>query len=212
MIRRGPTWGSRVRAADWLALLATAPPGVAWALLFGGAFLEYVFPPFPGDTVVVAGAALTGALGWHPAPAFVAVTVGAVAGSAVATAAGRWAAPRLDRLGPAQRAAVDRLVSGFETHGAAYLALNRFVPGVRGLFFVAAGVVGLRWSAVLLWSTVSAVAWNTLLFAVGWGLGSQVDRLDALVRSYAVVVGGVVALAVVIALWRAWQAARQHPG
>lgn len=194
-------------APEWLQTLAALPPATAWGMLASGAFLEYVFPPFPGDTVVVAGAALTGALGWHPAPAFMAVTAGAVLGSAVATGAGRWAAPRLEQLTPSQRAAVDSLVSGLRTHGAWYLALNRFVPGVRGLFFVAAGVVGLSWRTVLGWSTVSALAWNALLFSLGWALGSQVETLDAVVRSYAVVVGVLVLLGAAGVLWRAWRAA-----
>ena len=193
---------------EWLQTLAALPPAAAWGMLAMGAFLEYVFPPFPGDTVVVAGAALAGALGWHPAPAFVAVTAGAVLGSAAATAAGRWAAPRLEQLSPGQRAAVDSLVDGLRTHGAWYLALNRFVPGVRGLFFVAAGIVDLPWPVVLGWSTVSALAWNTLLFGLGWALGSNIETLDFVVRTYAMGVGAVVMIAVAGLLWRAWRAAR----
>ncbi len=195
-------------APEWLETLSQMPPAAAWTTLFGGAFLEYVFPPFPGDTVVVAGAALTGALGWPAAPSFLAVTLGALAGSAAATGAGRWVGPRLERLSPRQRAAVESLVGHLRRRGPVILVANRFVPGIRGLFFVAAGIVGLRWTTVLGWSAVSAVLWNGLLFGLGWSLGAQVERLDALVGQYAVAVGVVVCLGVVFLGRQAWVASR----
>ena len=79
-----------------------------------------------------------------------------------------------ERLGPRRAADVERVVAAFERHGAAVLLVNRFVPGVRALFFVAAGVAGVRTGPALLASAGSALAWNALLVgagtAVGWNL------------------------------------------
>lgn len=196
--------------AGWLDRLQAMPPWAAWLTLGLAATIEYVFPPFPGDVIVIAGAVLVGALGWSAAPVLAAVTAGAVLGSAIDFEAGRWLhrTGRLDHLTPARRDALDRLLDRFRRHGAAFLALNRFVPGVRALFFVAAGLAGLRWPSVLLWSTVSALAWNLLLVGVGVSLGTRLDAIERGFGVYNAVALTVVAVVVVAALLRVDRASR----
>lgn len=201
----------------WLETLRQLHPAVVYGALVAGALIEYLVPPFPGDTVVVAGAALVGAFGWPVLPVLAAVTGGAVLGTWIDFAVGRWlvTSGRLDRLSPRNRAVIDDLVQGFERRGAAFLVTNRFVPGVRALFFVAAGVAGLRLRTVLLWSLVSAGLWNGLLVAGGLLLGANVERLADLVERYTLVAGGVVALVLVAVTWRAvrvWRRAGHQSG
>jgi membrane protein DedA with SNARE-associated domain len=170
---------------DLLDLARGLPPAVVWAVLAVGAFVEHVFPPFPGDAVVLAGAVLVGAYGWHVAPVWIAVTVGALIGGAVDLWAGRWLAQRhAERLGPRSKRALDEIVRLMKRYGAVVIALNRFVPGVRALFFVAAGLADLKPAAVMGWATVSVVLWNTLLVAGGIALGQNFDQLVQLVARY----------------------------
>ncbi|MCA9514215.1 MAG: VTT domain-containing protein [Myxococcales bacterium] len=189
--------------AEVLADIREWPPALTYGALLFGAFVEYVFPPFPGDTVVVAGAVLVAAFDWSPWPVLALVTGGAVAGGLVDWQIGRWlhASGRLERLRPAWRDAIHGIAGQFERRGAWYLAVNRFVPGIRAFFFVAAGVAGLGAGRVAFWCAVSAVLWNALLLAVGFAVGDNVEELDALVGRYTIVVWAVVGvvLAVVIA-------------
>lgn len=191
-----------------LEALRQLPPWVVYAILVGGALLEYVFPPFPGDTVVVVGAALVAAFGWSVGWVFVAVTAGAVLGSALGWAVGAWLREtgRVEQLGPKKRRAVALVVGRFEEYGAAYLALNRFLPGVRSLLFVAAGLAGLRLPVVLAWSALAASLWNGLLIGIGVALGGNVERIAALVQRHNVVAGVLVVLVVTIVVWRTWKA------
>jgi len=191
--------------------LASMPPELAYAALFTGAFVEYVFPPFPGDTVVVAGVALVVAFGWPLPPVFAAVTLGAAAGGLCDFAVGRWAARSgtVERMGPKKRAAIALLVSRFDRWGPAYLAINRFVPGVRALFFVAAGLAGLRTAPVLFWALVSATAWNALLVGLGIAVGGNVDALAVWVGRHNLWVGITVTLIVVVVGYRTWAAVRE---
>jgi membrane protein DedA with SNARE-associated domain len=190
-----------VEVAALLEQLSGLPGGVLFALLLGGSLVEYVFPPFPGDTVVLAGAVLAaaGALGlpW----VFVAVTVGAVVGTAIDWWAGRKAADQLHRLSAKRRATVDKLVRGFERFGPVLLVLNRFAPGIRALFFVAAGVAGLRLWVVVAWSTVSATLWNALLIGIGTWAGWNLDRLVPLTGKVGWAGAVVVGLVVLAWLW-----------
>lgn len=180
----------------WLELVLRWPPVAVYALLCAGALVEYVVPPFPGDTVVVAGAVLVGAHGWSVGPVWLAVCAGTVAGAALDLALGRHlAGGPLERLSPRARDAVDTLVAGFRRWGPMLLAVNRFLPGIRPLFFVAAGVAGMRTGPVLGWALVSASLWNALLVALGVALGQRLDRLASVLSQYQLAVG------VLIGLW-----------
>lgn len=171
----------------------------AWLVFTGlvvASFAEYVIPPVPGDLFVVVGAVLVTSFGWSPWPVFAAVMAGAVAGGMVDFAIGRWLVRRgtLGRRSERTQAAVALVTARFHRHGAWILALNRFFPGVRAAFFVAAGVAGLRPLQVALWGALSALAWNALLVGAGFALGNNLDALDAMLSRYTVGAWIVVAL------------------
>ncbi len=202
-------------AASIIETMRALPDAVVIAILFVAAFIEYVFPPFPGDTLVVAGVTLVSVFGWHWAPVMGVITAGAVAGTAVDFAIGRWLvrSGRIARLGEGSRATVDTIVQRMRRHGPIYLAVNRFLPGIRALFFVAAGVADLpRWQ-VMLWSTVSAVAWNALLVGAGFLVGNHVDDLELFLTRFTFVGWGLVVLVVgyfVFKWFRSRRAARSR--
>lgn len=151
------------------------------------AAVEYVFPPFPGDTITLLGATLVTSFRWNFAAMFTAVMAGSVAGSMLAFHLGRWwHARRCARAGerPEGGSQLDGLVQRFRRHGPVYLVLNRFLPGVRALFFVAAGLAGMRPAAVLLYSALSAALWNLAIMAAGAAVGANLDLLRALVARY----------------------------
>ncbi len=205
-----------MEVSEWLVWLQDTPMEWVLAVLFFGALIEYLCPPFPGDTVVVAGAALVGVLGWPVAPVFVAVTAGAVLGAALDTGAGRWLRrhDRLERLPHRLRTVLSAGAEGFEAHGRGWLLANRFMPGVRALFFVAAGLAGLPYRVVLGYALVSAVLWNGTLMVLGVVLGLRVDDLVWVVERYTLVVGAVVVVGVLVVLWRAarvWRDAGAEP-
>ena len=184
------------------------PAWIVYALLFFGAFIEYILPFLPGDMFVMAGSVLVAAFGWHPVPVLLVVTFGAVLGAWVDFRIGLWLvrSGRIARLGPRTHHAVDVIVKRMQRHGAVYLAVNRFIPALRAFFFIAAGAAGLRTSRVLLWSTVSALAWSSLLVGVGYALGNNIEGIEAFFRDYAIVawsVLGAVALALLVRwLWQ----------
>lgn len=192
-----------------LQYLRDLPMWVVYAVLFGGTFLEYILPPFPGDTVVVAGAALVTAFGWPMWPVFAAVTLGAVAGSAASWAVGRMVARRgLERLNPRARKAIALLLARFDRHGPMYLVVNRFLAGVRTFFFVAAGMMGYRLGVVLFWSTVSSVIWNACLLTLGRFLGGNANALERVLIEYNLIVGAVLVAVLATVGWHVWRTVR----
>jgi membrane protein DedA with SNARE-associated domain len=192
--------------ADVVARTGPAAP----AVLFFASFIEYVFPPFPGDTIVLLGAwyAVHGALSW-PAT-FIAVTLGAVAGAVldwrVGRALGLRIADRAALRGPLDARRFARFETSYRRHGPWLLAANRFLPGVRAFLFLAAGAARVPLREVLVFGGLSAAAWNALLLAVGAFLVRNFAEMTELFERYTfastLVVAVVVALAVALAILR----------
>lgn len=173
---------------EWLALL----------ILFGGAFVEYIFPPFPGDSVTLAGAVLVTGYDWSLWKVFTVTTAGSLAGAMADFYLGVWWFRRRQRASQVPderrhraREQIDRLVRGFQRHGAAYLVINRFLPGIRAFFFVAAGLAEMRPGPVAFYAGLSAALWNALIIAVGMAIGAELHTLEHLFRTYSTVVWGV---------------------
>ena len=173
--------------------LERVEPGLLEFSYFGlGAMLEYVFPPFPGDAIVLLGTFLVGRYGWSLPAIFIAVSIGSALGLSIDYAFGVWvlkhdAAWRQkyrfwSRLG----ASIDRFDAVYRRWGALCIALNRFAPAVRAAFFVAAGMSGIRYGKVLTLGLVSSLAWNCLIAFVGVSVGHNWDRLKAFLSAYAV--------------------------
>lgn len=174
---------------------------LGYIVLALASLIEYVVPPFPGDTVALFGVFLAATAGWGAAWVYLALNVGAIGGGMIAYAFGRTVAlperrPRWLRGARSERA-IATITERYRRHGAVYLAINRFVPALRAFFFVGAGVARLPWPAVMLWGGVSAAAWNALLLAAGWAVGERWDQLMVWARAYS---AGATALVVAVVI------------
>ncbi len=203
--------------ADAIARTGPAAP----AILFGATLVEYVFPPFPGDLVVVLGSwyAVQGAVSWPVALA--SVTAGALLGAWIDYRVGAALAPRLDRTratrSPISEERLQRFEASYRRWGVVLLLANRFLPGIRAFLFVAAGASGIPLRTVLLFGGISAFAWNVLLLGAGALVASNAQELVALVEQYTKVAWAALAAAAAVALavvaWRRRVAARSaRPG
>ncbi len=191
--------------------LATALSGAvantgpaAPAVLALATFVEYVFPPFPGDLVVVLGAwyAVQGELSW-PA-AFASVMAGAIAGAWVDYRVGVSLGRRIDRRAARRSAMTEERLARFEASyrrwGSLLLVANRFFPGVRAFIFLAAGASGIPLRKVLLLGAISAALWNVALLAAGAFLARNVDELVDVVERYTHIAYAALALAAAAAI------------
>jgi len=138
---------------------------------------------------------------------------GSLVGATMDYFIGVWLGRRVDRLPserngrrwtPLTREKYELLTERFRRHGAAYIAINRFLPGIRAFFFVAAGAAGMRLWKVLVYATLSALAWNGLILGVGYSVGANWDRLRSLFSSYTTFVWIVLAFALGFGLCVWW--------
>ena len=184
------------------ALLAAPWAGLLLVVLL--AWLEYVFPPVPGDSTMLF-ACFLAATGSLPLPAVLAVCLlGSVLGAATAYAVGA-------RLGRAYfflrsewaQAELRRLERAFERYGPRLLAVNRFLPGLRGVFLYGAGIGRLGWRPVMLYSTISNILWVLLIAWAGTSLGESWDDVWRAFRRYVWIIGGGTAAYIVVSIVRA---------
>ncbi len=192
-------------ASDLGELVARSGPA-ALPVLFLASLVEYVFPPFPGDLLVLLGAwyAVQGVISWPLA--FAVVTAGALVGATLDYAVGRWLAHRLDvragRRGPLSAERLAQFVNAYQRWGAALLVANRFMPGVRAFVFIGAGAAGIPLARVLLLGGISAALWNAILLAAGGLLVRSLPELLELFRAYSNLAWAVLlGAAVLIAAW-----------
>ncbi|HEX8826315.1 MAG TPA: VTT domain-containing protein [Archangium sp.] len=183
--------------------------GLLGLLVLGlAAALEYVVPPFPGDTITLLGGVYA-VRGEHPWPlVFLVVVVGSVVGAFINYQVGRWLVGRFERR-PGEaflgitHARLESMQSQMRHKGPWLLLANRFIPGVRGLIFVAAGAAHMPRSNALTLGTLSAMAHTGLVLALGAAVGGNLERLESLMWRYQRAVLGLVLVGVVAVAVRA---------
>ena len=169
-------------------------------------FLENAGLPVPGETALLAGAALSrsGALflPWVVATA----TAGAIFGDNIGFLIGRRGGRALlEGFGSRLGLTADRLVEFdrfFDKHGAKTVFIARFVTGLRVFGAVLAGTSGLPWGRFLLYNATGAVAWATTFGAVGYLLAYSWETLEEWIGRSGLALLAAVAIITVVAVLR----------
>lgn len=189
--------------------------GMAGLLVLGlAAMLEYVVPPFPGDTITLLGGVYA-VRGQHPWPlVFLVVVVGSVAGAAINYAFGTWLGRRFEAHPHASlfgitHAKLEEVQARMRRSGPWLLVVNRFLPGIRGVIFIAAGTARIPRRNALLLGAISAMAHTALVLSIGRVVGGNLERLETLVSRYQIGVEVLVAIGVLAVVVRAL--ARRSP-
>jgi membrane protein DedA with SNARE-associated domain len=160
------------------------------------------------------GAFLCFSASYHLVSAYLATTVGSLAGGMVVYEAGAWMGrhregwPRFLR-GPRTERAIGRVLGLFERHGGALMAINRFWPALRAVFFLAAGMARRPRAEVALYGGLSSAAWHGLIFVIGWQAGERFDAVVDFFEKYTLFAW--IAVGVLVLAWAghaAWRRAR----
>ena len=191
---------------DAVALLRDVPNWVTLVLVTIGSGFEYIFPPFPGDTTVLAAATIAAWNELSPWVLILVATLGSIAGAGLSWKIGDWfiRSGYLTKLKPQHLASVNRTLALFERYGAACLAFNRFLPGLRSFFFLAAAMARISFARAIFWAAISGLVWSAFLVYLGATLASNVDRLEALIQRTQVI-GLFVAVFAALLGWAFWK-------
>jgi len=176
-----------------------------YAVVFLGVFLENTGLPVPGETMLLAGAALAHFGRLSLGTVIVTAIAGAILGDNLGFFIGRHGGRRLAekygwRIGltPARLVEFDRF---FYRHGPKTVFAARFITGLRVVGAVLAGASGLRWPVFLFYNATGAIVWCTVVAMAGYALANSWDTLEQWIGRSGLILLVVAALVALLA-WR----------
>lgn len=148
--------------------------------------IESSFIPFPSEVVVPPAAwkAMDPNSGMSFILVIVFATIGADLGALINYYLAKWvgrpiiysfADSRIGHMCLIDRKKVEVAEEFFRKHGAASTIFGRLIPAVRQLISIPAGLAGMHVGKFLLYTTIGAGVWNTVLATIGWGIYEYTD-------------------------------------
>ncbi len=193
--------------SDYFSLLDQASPWLVFSGIFLASYIENIFPPIPGDTMLVFGAYLVGRGNLSYSGALATTLAGSVLGFMTIYWVGRYARNSLivDKIQrsftPRRRRALEQL---FRRWGLWVVAANRFLSGLRSIVALLAGFNELpAWPTFSL-AFISSLVWNGALLWVGNRLGKNWQQVEQYLREYNTVVILIIFALVLVWLGRRW--------
>ena len=159
---------------------------VGYAGVFLIVFIESGIPiglvlPLPGDTLLFSGGILAAAGAFDLIPLMIAILLGAVAGDSAGYWFGEKFGTKLFRkedallMNPRTLARAERF---FERYGRRALIFARFIPVLRTVIPIGAGIARMPYRIFLAYNVVGAVIWTLLVTLLGYFLGSVIPDID----------------------------------
>lgn len=173
---------------DWIL---AALDQLGYAIVFGFTIFENLFligSPMPGETIVVGGALVASRGGLVLTGVWLASFFGTVTGSnitywggrrvgidAIAAFVNRIAQTRFGRLFKVTEETVLELHEHFHTEGAKTVLISRFAIGAKNIVPAIAGATHMPVFWFELYTVIGAAIYTTLMCAIGWFLGENLD-------------------------------------
>lgn len=188
---------------DWViaAMNLLGSVGVGLAI-----FLENVFPPIPSELILPL-AGFTASQGEiNLVAAIVWSTIGSVAGAYflywIGSAVGTQRLCRIaDWMWLTKPADVHKSLNFFQKYGSASVFFGRFIPGIRSLISIPAGISRMPLWKFTIWTTIGSAIWNTVLIVLGFTLGENYHRVTDTIDQYSTVAYAIIGIAIVVVLF-----------
>ena len=183
--------------------------------------IESSFIPFPSEVVVPPAAyvaATTGEL--NVFLVVLCATLGAIIGALINYGLARYlgrplvyrfAESRIGHMCLIDTAKVERAERYFDEHGAVGTFFGRLVPAVRQLISIPAGLARMSLGRFVLYTTLGAGLWNSILAGMGWYIGHYYSgQLEEKVAQYSGELKiAMLALGVLVVLYLAYKGVKK---
>lgn len=160
-------------------------------------FFENVFPPIPSEVVLLFGGFMTTYTKLNIFLMIVFSTLGSVAGAIVLYYIGKLLnKERLKKIVSGKVGKVLRIKTNdidkadywFDTKGNKTVFFCRFIPVVRSLISIPAGMSEMTMGKFLLYTTVGSAIWNSILLIVGNKVGKNWESILSIMNQYSHIV------------------------
>ncbi len=179
-----------------------------YLVLFAACFVENIFPPFPGDSFIVAAGGLVGLSRLNIIPTFLVINVGGLASVMVMYYVGRrYGRDFFIRKDYKYFSADDvrKVEAKLSRWGAWLLMASRFIVGFRSALAVAAGIGRYPTGRMVIFSAVSYFAFTGLLLYIAVKLVDNLGVIERYFRHYNRIIWPVLILAVLIYIFHRYR-------
>ena len=180
--------------------------------------VESSFIPFPSEVVIPPAAFVAGqpdsvlcATGNYPLDVLLIVlfgTLGAMIGAIINYGLSVWlgriiiykfADSKLGHLCLLSSEKIQKAEQYFREKGNVSTFIGRFIPGIRQLISIPAGLSRMHFGAFLWWTFLGAFIWNCILAALGYVAAGQMDRIKE--YSHEISVAILILCGIAVAYW-----------
>ena len=160
-------------------------------------FIENIFPPIPSEVVLLFGGFMTTYTKLHVALMIVFSTLGSVVGAIVLYYVGKilnkdrlkkLVAGKVGKVLRLKASDIDKADHWFDTKGNKTVFFCRFIPVVRSLISIPAGMSEMPMAKFLLYTTVGSAIWNSVLLIVGNKVGENWKSILGIMDQYSHIV------------------------
>lgn len=150
--------------------------------------LENLFPPIPSEFILTFGGFMTTRTSMTIVGVIIASTIGSVFGAICLYMVGklvrlsvlkRLLSGRMGLILRLKPSDVDKAMVWFQKHGLLTVFFCRFVPVIRSLISIPAGVARMNMTLFLVYTTLGSLIWNTVLICLGAWAGDNWESILA---------------------------------
>ncbi len=173
------------------SFIEQSPAWLVFVTVFLASYVENIFPPVPGDTILLFGAYLVGRGHLSFGMAMVTTLLGSVLGFMTLYVAGfkygrkfmsstqqTWFSPK----------SLQRVEGLFGKWGYGVVLINRFLAGMRSVVGIFSGIAKLSIWKVIILSTLSSLLWNGTLIWLGSSVGENWEIIGDYLKDYNLIV------------------------
>lgn len=162
-----------------------------YLLVFGLMVIESSFIPFPSEIVIPPAAMIAATPGSSLSVAVIVLvgTLGAMVGACINYYLGWFLGrPIIHKLADTRFAhaclidskKIEKAETYFVKHGNSSTFVGRFIPGIRQLISIPAGISKMKVGAFLLYTLLGTAAWSIILAAAGYACGKNIEMFESI--------------------------------
>lgn len=159
--------------------------------------VENIFPPIPSEVILTFGGFMTTYSNLKLIGIIISSTIGSVLGAIILYLIGRIInKERLEKIVEGKigtilhfkKQDIEKANSWFEKRGKSTVFFCRFIPIVRSLISIPAGITKMKFFSFVLLTTVGSIIWNSVLAYLGVIAGASWETVVAYIDSYSKIV------------------------
>ncbi|MDD3304153.1 MAG: DedA family protein [Clostridia bacterium] len=155
--------------------------------------IENIFPPIPSELILTFGGFMTTCTKLNVIGVIIASTIGSLVGSVVLYRVGKVLMPekidkfingKLNKILRFKKKNVEKSEEWFVKRGKATVFFCRFIPIVRSLISIPAGIARMKFSTFIIFSFFGSLIWNIVLVLLGKFAGDSWNTVTVYIDKY----------------------------